>query len=108
MTAVTDLLIDTKPIPTTSPTVDVFNVIDDFNIQPLDNMPLLQNPTKQIVLGLSFFLQTATAQQQYRAGFNNITFIEQKVPMLYTALSAGSLALDPRYAILTVTTLPTR
>jgi iron transport multicopper oxidase len=86
--------------------VDNFNVIDDFNIKPLDNMPLLQNPTRQIVLGLSFFLQTATAQQQYRAGFNNVTFIEQKVPMLYTALSAGNLALNPRYVFRTLTTLP--
>jgi hypothetical protein len=59
-------------------------------------MALLQNPTRQIVLALSFFFQNATKQHQYRAGFNNITFIEQKVPMLYTALSAGNLSTDHR------------
>jgi hypothetical protein len=59
-------------------------------------MALLQNPTQQFVLGLSFFFQNATQQPQYRAGFNNITFIEQRVPMLYTALSAGNESTDSR------------
>jgi iron transport multicopper oxidase len=32
----------------------------------------------------------------YRAGFNNITYVTQKVPSLYTTLSAGAQAGDAR------------
>lgn len=55
------------PIPTTSPDVDEFDIVDDIILTPYDNMPLLLNPTQQIVLGLSFFNENGTmGGEQYR------------------------------------------
>ncbi|KAK4995558.1 hypothetical protein LTR66_004652 [Elasticomyces elasticus] len=67
------------------PAVPAFNLIDDFTLVPYDGMPLLKSkPNAQIVLNADFFLRDG----QNRAGFNNITYISQKVPTLFTALSA--------------------
>jgi len=76
--------------------VNSFAIIDDFNLVPLDGMPLLRGVDQQFVLGLSFFTQNQPNNQQYRAGFNNDTYIAQKVPSLYTVLSAGVDAIDPK------------
>lgn len=73
-----------------------YAIIDDFNLVPLDGMPLLKGVDQQFVLGLSFFNQNTKNNQQYRAGFNNDTYIAQKVPSLYTALSTGGNATDPK------------
>jgi hypothetical protein len=57
----------TKPIPTTAPLVDGFNIIDDINLVPHDGMPLLAGPPDhQIVLGLSFFNEKGVGGEQYR------------------------------------------
>jgi iron transport multicopper oxidase len=50
----------TKPLPAPLElTLDQLSatLIDDFTLVPLDNMPLLQNPTQTFVLNLSFFEQ---------------------------------------------------
>lgn len=73
-------------------TLDTFNStkFDDFTLVPYDNEPLLQNPTQTFVLELDFFPQDG----QNRAGFNQITWLPQKVPSLFTALTTGSAATD--------------
>ncbi|KAH0544590.1 hypothetical protein FGG08_001239 [Glutinoglossum americanum] len=72
--------------------VDHFKPIDDFGLEPLDGQKMLGTPDTSITLELNF---AAGADGINRASFNNITYISQKVPTLYTALSAGNLALDP-------------
>ena len=85
-----------KPNPP-APVVSSYAIIDDFNLVPQDGMPLLKGVDQQFVLGLSFFTQDRPANnQQYRSGFNNDTYIAQKVPSLYTALSAGGNATNGR------------
>lgn len=42
-----------KPLPA-PPTLNDFNIIDDFNIVPLDRQPLLPNPDQTITLELNF------------------------------------------------------
>ncbi|KAK5006672.1 hypothetical protein LTR28_006213, partial [Elasticomyces elasticus] len=69
--------------------VQNWNVIDDMTLVPQDGQALLDgNPDKQIVLDLNFFKQDG----QNRAGFNNITYLGQKVPSLFTAMTTGAAA----------------
>ncbi|KAJ5965246.1 hypothetical protein N7481_011960 [Penicillium waksmanii] len=82
------------PFPST-PSVETFTTFDDFCLVPFDQIPLLGPPDQQIVLNLSTFSQLVPGNEQNRAGFNNITFIPQKVPSLYTALSGHQYALNP-------------
>ncbi|ERF68590.1 hypothetical protein EPUS_04688 [Endocarpon pusillum Z07020] len=82
-----------KPVPPEAPTVGRYDIIDDFTLIPCDGQPLLSGPPDaSIVLNVGFFERDG----QNRAGFNNITYIGQKVPSLYTALTTGSDAEDPR------------
>ncbi|EED22560.1 multicopper oxidase, putative [Talaromyces stipitatus ATCC 10500] len=81
-------------IPST-PVVQQFSTFDDFCLNPFDKIPLLYPPNKEIVLNLSTFSQTVPLNEQNRGGFNNITYITQRVPSLYTALSGGLYALNP-------------
>ena len=73
-------------------TLTTFNPIDDFTIQPENQQRLFPQPDKTVTLAFEF----ETIQGQNRAVFNNVTYIPQKVPSLYTALSTGSYATDPR------------
>ncbi|KAK5142357.1 hypothetical protein LTR04_002261 [Oleoguttula sp. CCFEE 6159] len=75
------------------PVVSAFNVIDDFTLVPYDGMALLSGaPNSQIVLNADFFLRDG----QNRAGFNDVSYISQKVPSLFTAFSApAGLAQNP-------------
>jgi iron transport multicopper oxidase len=66
-------------------------LVDDFDLFPYDKMPLLTNPTQSFVMNLSFF----TLDGQNRAGFNNITWLPQLTPSLFTALTTGDAATDP-------------
>ncbi|EED19078.1 laccase, putative [Talaromyces stipitatus ATCC 10500] len=81
-------------IPST-PLVEQFIAFDDFCLTPIDSIPLLDPPNKEIVLNLSTFSQVVPLNEQNRGGFNNITYITQRVPSLYTALSGGLYALNP-------------
>ena len=61
------------------------SVVDEFDLVPADHMPALTGtPDVSFVMNLSFF----TAHDQNRAGFNNISYFAQKVPTLYSILTA--------------------
>lgn len=57
--------------------------IDDTTVKPYDNAPLYGPVTKQYILNFNVTLIDGIA----RAIINNITYLPQKVPTLYTALS---------------------
>ncbi|KAF7503465.1 hypothetical protein GJ744_003724 [Endocarpon pusillum] len=81
-----------KPVPSEAPTVDSYDIIDDITLIPYDGQPLLSGPPDaSIVLNVDFFQRDG----QNRAGFNNITYIGQKVPSLFTALTTGDDAENP-------------
>ncbi|RKF58621.1 Iron transport multicopper oxidase FET3 [Golovinomyces cichoracearum] len=83
---------DTKPIP--KPTkVESLDYFDDFNLVPLDKLPLLPTPDQTITLDVD--MKNLGNGRSY-AFFNNITYITPKVPTLYTVLSTGVSALDSR------------
>lgn len=97
-----------KPLPP-PPTLNDFNIIDDFNLVPLDHQALLPNPDQTITLelnftvienqnryGTSFCLLTVLLMSIFRATWNNVTYISPKVPSLATALTVGKDATDPR------------
>ncbi|KAE9365562.1 multicopper oxidase [Stipitochalara longipes BDJ] len=67
-------------------------VIDDFTLVPYDNEPLLEDPVHTFVLELVFFNESGQNRQCSggRAGFNNITWLPQKVPSLFTAMTTGN------------------
>lgn len=44
---------NTKPLPT-PPTLNDFNVVDDFILVPIDHQPVLKNPDQIITLELDF------------------------------------------------------
>lgn len=68
-----------------------FDNFDEFDLVPYDHMPALTGtPDHSFVMNLSFFEQ----DNQNRAGFNNITYLYQKVPTLYSVLTSGETALD--------------
>ncbi|TKA73136.1 hypothetical protein B0A49_07323 [Cryomyces minteri] len=83
---VTGNLVYSKTAPRAEmPVISAFNVIDDFTLVPYDGMALLSGaPNAQIVLNADFFLRDG----QNRAGFNNVTYVPQKVPLLFTVFSA--------------------
>lgn len=67
--------------------------IDDLTIKPYDNEPLLGPVTRQIQLNFNFAFINGIP----RAIINNVTYIPQIVPTLYTALSVPQqYKLDPR------------
>jgi iron transport multicopper oxidase len=99
---------DTKEIIVQTPIVEKFNPIDDFDLIPSDHEPLLKGkPDTTIVLDLDFWLRDGenrydkasfvqdSALTICSAGFNNITYITQRVPSLYTVLSTGTDAENP-------------
>ncbi len=99
---------DTKPLPA-PPAFNNFNVVDDFILVPLDRQPLLGNPDQTVTLELNFqvieeqnrykdshFLSAQSTDTVFRATFNNITYLGQKVPSLFTAMTTGKDASDPR------------
>ncbi|KAH6889659.1 Cupredoxin [Thelonectria olida] len=73
--------------------VDDFNVFNDMNLKPHDGMEILPEPTKEIELNV--VMDNLRNGANY-AFFNNITYRAPKVPTLYTALTSGDLATNPR------------
>jgi iron transport multicopper oxidase len=68
-----------------------FDNFDEFNLVPYDQMPALTGkPDHSFVMNISFFEQ----DNQNRAGFNDVTYISQKVPTLYSVLTSGKTALN--------------
>ncbi|MCJ1347443.1 hypothetical protein MMC31_005668 [Peltigera leucophlebia] len=63
---------EAKPLPDPTP-IDEFDPFDDFTLVPQDGEKLFENP-------------------DYSAFFNDITYVQPKIPTLYTALTTGATA----------------
>ena len=71
------------PPPYTGLPNSIMPPIDDTTVKPYDKQPLLGPVTKQIVLDFNLTLINGIP----RAIINDVTYLPQKVPTLYTALS---------------------
>lgn len=76
---------DKKPLPKSEP-LRTYTQIDDTTIRPKDGKNSLDKVDRQIIMTMDF----EEANGVTRATINNISFVPQKVPALYTALSAPS------------------
>ncbi|KAK5142597.1 hypothetical protein LTR04_002171 [Oleoguttula sp. CCFEE 6159] len=79
-----------KSLPKPAP-ITTFAPLDEMTIVPKDHMALLSKVDHQIVMTMDFFNDGGIN----RATVNNVTYIGQKVPPLYTALTTGSSATNP-------------
>lgn len=68
---------------------DVFNEFDDWTLVPFDNETLYTNPDQEV--GLTVIMDNLADGANY-AFFGDITYVEPKVPTLYTVLSSGGNA----------------
>lgn len=66
---------------------------DDFDIKPLEKIPLFDEPDYQITL--DFTMDNLGDGVNY-AFFNNLTYTAPKVPTLYSVMSSGKYATDPK------------
>ncbi|KAK6580054.1 hypothetical protein PZA11_007076 [Diplocarpon coronariae] len=69
--------------------------LDDFTLVALDGQELLgscEKVDKEITLDFNFQLDATGVPRTY---FNNITYIPQKVPTFFTAITAGTSNTDP-------------
>ncbi|KAH8804527.1 iron transport multicopper oxidase FET3 [Xylogone sp. PMI_703] len=69
-----------------------WNPVNDATFRALDEQPLLGTPDKSITLDFNFGFDDRGIPRAY---FNNITYITQKVPSLFTAFSTGSENVNP-------------
>ncbi|CAR28376.1 ZYRO0F02574p [Zygosaccharomyces rouxii] len=69
------------------------NAAEEFYLQPLDNRELYDDYDVQITFDVR--MKNLGDGVKY-AFFNNITYVDPKVPTLTTALTSGKLAKDPR------------
>ncbi|KAF7561130.1 hypothetical protein G7046_g3000 [Stylonectria norvegica] len=83
---------DTKSLPKPV-VVHEFDPFDDMELTPFDEMELLPEPDHQIVFDV--VMDNLHDGANY-AFFNNITYKPPKVPTLYTVLTSGSLATNPK------------
>ncbi|KUJ14914.1 uncharacterized protein LY89DRAFT_620153, partial [Mollisia scopiformis] len=72
--------------------VDAWTPANDVTFQALSGQSLLANPTKLITLDFTFGIDSAGVPRSY---FNNITYVTQKVPSLFTALTTGNESSNP-------------
>lgn len=80
-----------KPLPP-QVTFYEFNFFDEVNnLIPQDRMPLLEPVDRRITMTMD----NATYDGITRFTINNVTYIPQKVPSLYTALTVGNYSTDP-------------
>ena len=83
-------LVYNRSAPNPDPTpVNEFDYFDDFDLVPIDKMPLLDNPTRSIELEVAMNNLGDGANYAF---FNDITYVRPKVPTLFTALSTGATA----------------
>ena len=83
----------TKPLPKSAPTFKSYDGgFNDFNLVPYDLMPLLPNPTKRLVFDVTSGNGQAIYHGQNRFAINNSTYIDPKVPTLYSVLTTGQHA----------------
>ncbi|KAF6843969.1 multicopper oxidase [Colletotrichum musicola] len=74
-------------------TLDAFAPLDDMTLVPFDRQPLLPSPSKSVELDV---IMDSLADGANYAFFNDITYTAPKVPTLYTVLSAGDAATNPK------------
>ncbi|KAK0702347.1 Cupredoxin [Lasiosphaeris hirsuta] len=72
--------------------VPSFNVFDDFTLSPLDELPITGAADNTITLDFSLGADAAGLPSAF---VNNVSYVHQKVPTLYTVLSAGGEAENP-------------
>ncbi|PMD37211.1 Ferroxidase [Hyaloscypha variabilis F] len=82
---------DTKPLPGPY-IVNQWSIVNDFTFVALDDQALLGTPDVEITLNFAFCLDSGGIP---RACFNNISYVPQKVPSLFTALSTGPSNSNP-------------
>ncbi|TKA51718.1 hypothetical protein B0A49_08949 [Cryomyces minteri] len=80
-----------KPLPTPTP-LTTFAAFDDFALVPQDRQRLLSKVDHQILMDFDFINDNGIN----RARINGVSYIPQKVPALYTALTTGSDATNPK------------
>ncbi|KAK7210791.1 hypothetical protein V2G26_017969 [Clonostachys chloroleuca] len=73
--------------------VSEFEPADDMKLSPYDSMELLPEPDRTVELEVKMDNLGDGANYAF---FNNNTYREPKVPSLYTALTAGELATNPK------------
>ncbi|ORY19189.1 Cupredoxin [Clohesyomyces aquaticus] len=79
-----------KPAPIRKDAFDTF--LDDFGLVPADGMPLLGKPDKTVTLNVNF----TDYDFGSRAALGKTSYIGQKVPTLFTALTTGKDAQNPK------------
>ncbi|PVH88865.1 multicopper oxidase [Cadophora sp. DSE1049] len=79
-----------KPLPSVAPLRDL-HPIDDMKLEPKDCQRILGRVDHQIIMDMDFIDDAGVN----RAIINNHSYVPQKVPTLYTALSAGKQATNP-------------
>ncbi|KAF2461835.1 Cupredoxin [Lineolata rhizophorae] len=82
---------DSKPLPAAE-FVDEFDPYDDYELVPIDAMPLLDQVDYSFNLDVKMDNLGDGANYAF---FNEHTYVHPKVPSLYTALSTGSEANNP-------------
>ena len=92
---------DAKPLPPQVTFYELNNFFDEVNnLIPYDRQPLLEPVDRRITLTMN----NATYDGITRFTINNVTYIPQKVPSLYTALTVGNYSTDP--AVYGVNSIP--
>ena len=83
---------EAKPLPPQVTFYELNNFFDEVNnLIPYDHEPLLEPVDRRITMTMD----NATYDGITRFTINNITYIPQKVPSLYTALTVGNYSTDP-------------
>ncbi|RDL38450.1 uncharacterized protein BP5553_02790 [Venustampulla echinocandica] len=80
-----------KPLPDPAE-VDELIEFDDFTLVPFDKQPLFPEPDQTITFDV---IMDMLGDGKPYAFFNNISYAAQKVPTLYTAMTAGKDAVNP-------------
>ena len=76
-----------KPLPK-APTFNSYGgAYDDFDLVPYDKTPLFQPVTKRLTFNVNSGNSKAIYYNQNRFSINNSTYVEPKVPTLYSVLS---------------------
>lgn len=81
---------DAKPLPPQK-TFYSFDFYDDVALIPYDRAPLLEPVDRRFTMDM----QSATIDGITRFTINDITYLPQKVPSLYTALTVGNYSTNP-------------
>ncbi|CZR64592.1 related to Conidial Pigment Biosynthesis protein brown1 [Phialocephala subalpina] len=83
---------ESKAYPSFPVEVDTWAPADDVTFQSQSGQSLLASPTKEITLNFTFGIDSQGVPRSY---FNNITYVAQKVPSLFTAFTTGSSNTNP-------------